>query len=474
MHNLYFSIFAYAIIIGISLLNGCSENNESSPPPTSIAEEQPIIPQNPPIRQISKNSPELFIYTNTKIKGSYTQAYFYFFDASEHYSYFSPTEKFENFGYIKKRGNSTALSPKKPYNIKFDEKTGFFGMGKAKKWVLLSNPFDPTLIRNKLIYDLASNLSFVFSPKSYFIDVWLNDVFMGNYQISEKIEFQKNRIPYSTDNGDFLFEVIESESRNSVNEVYFRTPVDSIRITLCEPEDPFPEQMDDFTKKMTLIEKAIATKNIMEYIKYVDLKSIIDYYWIEEFVNDPDLHTGSIFFSIHDSVLISGPVWDFDLALGNTRTVSKASTKNFNAKKIWWKKLFQDSIFQKIAYERYLQIEPYFDNLANDNKLGKNKIDSLQEFFHDSFNRNYSDSGWTFCDTTEIEKQQETRQLNCPYSPIPLPTFNENVESLRDWINDRNLYLKENVSRMLENLSHIEFTLDQILAIQDSVLKSKP
>ncbi len=232
--------------------------------------------------------------------------------------------------------------------------------------------------------------------------------------------------------------------------------------------------MDDFLNKIKLIEKAIDTKNITEYIKYVDLKSIIDYYWIEEFVNDPDLHTGSIFFTIHDSVLRGGPVWDFDLSLGNTLSASKASTKNFHAKKIWWNTLFQDSIFQKIAYERYLEIEPYFDNLANDNELGKNKIDSVLDFFYDSFNRNYSDSGWAYCDTTGIEYQQESRQLNCPYSPIPLPTFNENVENLRDWINDRNLYLKENVSLKLKKLSHIEFTLDQILAIQDSVLNSKP
>ena len=469
MHNHYlYSILVYTIIIGISLINGCSDSSSSS------TQEKPLIPLNPPIRQISKDSPELFIYTNTNIKSSYSQAYFYFFDAKEHFSYFSPSANFENFGYIKKRGNSTARSPKKPYNIKFDEKVNFFGMGKAKKWVLLSNPFDPTLIRNKLIYDLASNLSFEFSPQSYFIDVWLDDVFMGNYQIAEKIEFQKNRIPYSTDNGDFLFEVVESEVRNNVNNVYFRTLVDSIRITLCEPEEPSPEQMDDFNKKMELIEKAIATKNIKEYMKYVDLKSIIDYYWVEEFVNDPDLHTGSIFFTIHNGVLRGGPVWDFDLSLGNTVSAAKASTKNFNAQRLWWNTLFQDSIFQKVAYERYLQIEPYFDNLANDNDLGKNKIDSILDFFHDTFNRNYSDSGWAYCDTTEIEAQQETRQLNCLFNPQPLPTFNENVQFFREWITKRNLYLKENVSRRLKNLSHIEWTLDQILAIQDSVLSTKP
>ncbi len=468
MHrNSLFSLFISIAILSTAIFTGCAED-------ASISEQEAVfILPNPPNRKASSKTPELFIYTNSRITSNYTEAYFYFFDSKKHYSYFSPTENFDDYGYIKKRGNSTGQSKKKPYNIKFDEKRKFFGMGKAKKWVLLSNPYDPTLIRNKLIYDLASNLSFIFSPKSYFIDVWLNDTFMGNYQISEKVEFQSSRIPYDSDNGDFLFELIESEARNNIKEDYFRTPVDSFRITLKEPENPTPEQTKDFLKKIKRIEKSIATKNFMEYAKYVDLKSIIDYYWIEEFVNNPDLHTGSIFFSIHDGILISGPAWDFDLALGNTTSAKKASTKTITAQEIWWKKLFQDSIFQKITYERYLQIEPYFDNLVNDNKLGKNKMDSILDFFHDSFHRNFSDSGWAYCDTLGLTDNPEKKQLSCLYNPVPLPTFDENIHYLKEWITERNQYLKQTVSRKLDELSHIDITLEQALDIQDSIFRNK-
>ena len=215
------------------------------------------------------------------------------------------------------------------------------------------------------------------------------------------------------------------------------------------------------------------TQNISEYIKFVDIKTIIDYYWIEEFVSNPDLHTGSVFFTIHDGILRGGPVWDFDLSLGNTLSASKASTNNFNAKRTWWNILFQDSVFQKIAYERYLQIEPYFDNLANDNELGKNKIDSIVDFFHESFNRNYSDSGWAYCDTLEITDNQERRQLSCPYNPVPLPTFDENIHFLKEWIIERNQYLKQTVSRKLDELNHIDITLERAFAIQDSIFRSK-
>lgn len=468
MHrNTLFSLFISITVLTTVIFTGCAKE-------ASISEQEAvIIPPNPPNRKASSKTPELFIYTRNKITSNYTEAYFYFFDSKKHYSYFSLTENFDDYGYIKKRGNSTAQSQKKPFNIKFEQKKDFFGMGKAKKWVLLSNPYDPALIRNKLIYDLASNLSFVFSPKSYFFDVWLNGTFMGNYQIVQKIGFQKNRIPYDVDNGDFLFELVESEIRNNINDNYFFTPIDSFRITLTEPDTPSHEQKKDFSKKLKRIEKAIGSKDIKQYIQHVDLRSIIDYYWIEEFVNNPDLHTGSIFFTIHDGILRGGPVWDFDLALGNTRTSQKAATKGLNAQKIWWAKLFQDSVFQKIAYERYLQIEPYFDNLANDNELGKNKIDSVVNYFRNSFDHNFSDSGWAYCDSLETDNPQEKRTLDCPFNPTPLPTFDENIQFLRNWITERNLYIKETVSSRLKKLSHLELDLEQVLTLQDSIFESK-
>lgn len=444
------------------ILEGCSEDSSTS------VEESSVVPQNKPTIESSLQIPELYIYTNNGISLDYINAYFYFFDASKHFSYFSPTNDFDDSGKIKIRGNSTASSPKKPYNIKFDEKKDFFGMGKAKKWVLLSNPFDPTLIRNKLIYDLSKQLSFVFSPESYFIDVWLNDTFMGNYQITEKIEFQKNRIPYSTDDGDFLFEMVESEKRTKGNTVYTRTPIDSIRVAFAEPEEPSSKQIEDFSKKMKRIEEAIATKDFRQYAKYVDLRSIIDYYWIEEFVNDPDLHTGSVFFTIHDNILRGGPVWDFDLALGNTKSAQKTLTTGFHAQKAWWQELFKDSVFQKITFERYQQIAPYFDNLANDNELGNNKIDSLLDFFKESFYRNFSDSTWAYCDS--INSNDNARELNCPYNQIPYPTFDENIQFLRNWITERNSYIKEKVHQKLNSLKEIPYTLEQVLAIQDSIL----
>ena len=40
--------------------------------------------------------------------------------------------------------------------IKFDSKTDLLGMGKAKKWILLANYWDKTLMRNAVTYHLAN------------------------------------------------------------------------------------------------------------------------------------------------------------------------------------------------------------------------------------------------------------------------------------------------------------------------------
>jgi hypothetical protein len=166
--------------------------------------------------------------------------------------------------------------------------------------------------------------------------------------------------------------------------------------------------------------------------------------------------------------LRGGPVWDFDLALGNTKSAQKTLTTGFHAQKAWWQELFKDSVFQKITFERYQQIAPYFDNLANDNELGNNKIDSLLDFFKESFYRNFSDSTWAYCDS--INSNDNARELNCPYNQIPYPTFDENIQFLRNWITERNSYIKEKVHQKLNSLKEIPYTLEQVLAIQDSIL----
>ena len=48
---------------------------------------------------------------------------------------------------IKLRGNSSREVDKKAYTLKFEDECSFLGMDDGRKWALVSNPFDKTLLR---------------------------------------------------------------------------------------------------------------------------------------------------------------------------------------------------------------------------------------------------------------------------------------------------------------------------------------
>ena len=58
---------------------------------------------------------------------------------------------------IRGRGNSTwAVShPKKPYQIRFNDKTSILGMPEDRRWLLLAEYSDKSMMRNKVVHTLA-------------------------------------------------------------------------------------------------------------------------------------------------------------------------------------------------------------------------------------------------------------------------------------------------------------------------------
>ena len=61
-----------------------------------------------------------------------------------------------NLASIKTRGNGTWHWPKKPYSLKLASEANLLGMGEAQRWILLSNGYDSSHLRNKIAYDFAA------------------------------------------------------------------------------------------------------------------------------------------------------------------------------------------------------------------------------------------------------------------------------------------------------------------------------
>lgn len=97
------------------------------------------------------------------------------------------------------RGNGTwnEGSIKKPYNIKLNKSTSLLGMGAAKKWCLLANAGDNTLIKNQLTYDFAKYIGIKYQPICKPVDLYVNQQYIGSYQLSERVEIKTNRLDIS-------------------------------------------------------------------------------------------------------------------------------------------------------------------------------------------------------------------------------------------------------------------------------------
>lgn len=96
---------------------------------------------------------------------------------------------------IRGRGNSTWNTSfnKLPYKIKLDSKTNLFGFGKSKHWALLANYMDESLVRNTTSYDLSGTMGMNYL-KSTHVDVILNGVYAGNYQLVGNVRVESSRV----------------------------------------------------------------------------------------------------------------------------------------------------------------------------------------------------------------------------------------------------------------------------------------
>ena len=84
---------------------------------------------------------------------------------------------------FKVRGNTTALSwvKKKAYTFKFEKKKDVLGMGKGKKWALIANTFDPTLLRSYIAFNTAQELEIPFTSNQKYAEVWVDETYVGCY-----------------------------------------------------------------------------------------------------------------------------------------------------------------------------------------------------------------------------------------------------------------------------------------------------
>ncbi|MBT6006456.1 MAG: spore coat protein CotH, partial [Prolixibacteraceae bacterium] len=100
---------------------------------------------------------------------------------------------------IEIRGSSSQMFPKKSYGFELkdslweDMDFPLLGMPEEEDWILYAPYSDKSLIRNVLTFSLANQLG-NYVPQCRFVELFVNNEYVGIYVLMEKIKRDKNRV----------------------------------------------------------------------------------------------------------------------------------------------------------------------------------------------------------------------------------------------------------------------------------------
>ena len=229
------------------------------------------------------------------------------------------------------RGNASTQFPKKPYRIKFESKQQpLDAPAKAKKWTLINNYGDKTLMRNLLAFHISQQMQMPYTPYGRAVDVMLNGEYKGCYQLCDQIEVNKNRVNIDemedTDisginlTGGYLWEIdaYAYEEKSWFNSNH------NIPVTIKSPDE------DDITQEQT--NYLVQFFNAMEADVYgshftdpqngwrrlLDAETFLKHFLIGELSGNTDTYWSVYQYKKRgEDKIYTGPVWDFDIAFDN-------------------------------------------------------------------------------------------------------------------------------------------------------------
>ena len=346
-------------------------------------------------------------------------------------------------GGIRVRGNSTSTFSKKPYRIKFDSKQSFFGLPKAKSWVLLANHSDQSLMRVYLAHTIGAlfdNMAFV--PSAHYVDLYVNDQYYGNYLLTEQMQVGKGRVDIDSEEAvvdtGYLLEYdfhIEDEVENID---YFNIDASSSVYFIKSPDrsDGLTDEQFAYIKNY-LISVDTAIKNRSGYNELIDIDTFVDFFWMQELFKNIDCNQGSIYmYKEAGSKLKMGPIWDFDLSCGNDAQDKNAVKTDgwfsfLNYKNQWWHNLMKErevaTLFKNRWHEKYESILEIV-----------NTIHEIYDYLEDSASRNFKIHD-------VIGKEYTWYTVDEVYN---IKTYEGQVEYLYNWLIKRIEWINNNVDSL--------------------------
>lgn len=315
---------------------------------------------------------------------------------------------------VRLRGNSTRNFPKKPFAIKLTKKQAIGDMPKHKRWVLLANWLDNSMIRNNTAFAIAHATEnawkaggiaqgLPWNPHGVNVALVIDGRHVGNYFLCEQIKIDSNRLNIADcyedrveDGLDSSYEacgyLIECDDNYDEN-CKFITSGRGIPFQL--KDDVQQEILTQIQQKVNTIEQYLISGNYTAAYELIDINSLIDQWIVFELtMNNEYRHPKSVYLYMNggNSKLCAGPVWDFDyqtfpnnsaittlssafggeaapssstwMCSNSSVTTGYGTPSDSDAPYMWYPLLFKDATFRETLQARWEAIYPYLQGVS--------------------------------------------------------------------------------------------------------------
>lgn len=306
----------------------------------------------------------------------------YEYDEDDGYSSTDLTSPDGKASQIKGRGNTSWEMDKKGYNIKLGKKTKMMGMHKSKKWSMIANNADKTLLRNRYAVaignvdeDTALGEStgifdnIFWDPEYVPFDFVLNGEYRGSYTMVQSVKVEEGRIWGTSEDEDADTTTLEDSTEGMfvveynarMDEPHNYSTTRGAPITLKDPD--LDEENDDsalvqaYRNRVQEAEDALFSGDWDEFEEKWDTDSLVDMYLVNEFLKNKDSNgVGSMYYVYvpADGKMYGGPSWDFDLSAGNTKANEAAYAQGYRSRRnLWFGQMLSYSEFQEKVQDRW-------------------------------------------------------------------------------------------------------------------------
>lgn len=386
------------------------------------------------------------------------------------------------------RGNSTQGFPKKPLALKFDDKVGPLGMPTDKRWVLLANWMDRTMLRNSVAFKLAwtvadaANDGLGWNPRGKNVELVIDGRHVGNYLLCEQIKIDADRVnindcyedvyndgkgnpnPTVADCGYLLEFDPNMDEVNKFYTAYRNLPI------MFKDEVPY-NLFTAVRDRINSMEANLYNGNYSAAYEDLDVMSVIDWFFVQELtLNNEYKHPNSAYMYINGTdKLTAGPLWDFDwqtftdynhvqnlvnnnpikegynpLARKNNEWLYGASLgtgsdeHGEHAYYMWYPLLFKDATFRSAVQARWAMVYPHLqsvvseiDRLADENRLSDKYNSAMWPLYDEKPSQNTAwngDENLTFEQAMNLMKQVYQERLAWMNSAITSGNFVTDAE----------------------------------------------